>query len=173
MPLRNPSVPCNTDELKQRVSDMHKFYFKGLASDLSLAVQGAEYYAWAKQRADASRGAEVAQQGVCSLNQIYSHIPFDKLRGNADYYPLFAARNALKLADGNLKEALVETDSEIIKALAVSISGNLHIMADWGRVYRARINLIFDEIHAIEGNKNFKLEVIDTSGTNLGKLPRV
>ena len=175
MQLKKQPEVNNSDALKQRVTAMHRFYFKGMSSPASNILYHAESYAHAiekgqHRRQDAGFWAEDMAQCFFTIKGLYACIPFDSLRGNADYYPLFAGRNALKMAESKLEGALAAKEPAEVEVLINDLRGNLRLFRDWGLVYRARINAIFRQIHKIEGNRDFQIELVDIDRISWGNL---
>ena len=178
-PKKQPDAN-SAEALKQRLVAMHKFYFKGFDgfSGMQGVINAVGCYQDAKEGIlnfgkDGAFWANNAHRIFFRLNEFYAAIPFDRLRGNADFYPLFAANNALKMAEGKLSEALAENEPARIDARSQELEGLLCIIRDWGAVYRARINMLFEKIHKIEGNSDFELELIDINGKSWGKRSKI
>ena len=180
MQLKKQPEGNNADALKQRLVAMQRFYFKGI-----MGIDGAQgvlhavgFYQDTKEGAmpfgkDEKFWAEEAHKRFYHLKEIYSSIPFDQLRCNADYYPLFAASNALKMAESKLNEALAENAPERFEARNSALENIFHFFSDWGSVYKFRINALREKIQKIEGNSDFDPELIDINGKNWGKMSGV
>lgn len=176
MQLEKQPEGNNADALKQRLAAMHRFYLKGI-----MGVDGAQgvlsalgFYQNAKEGTlpfgkDEKFWAGDARERFFRLKELYSAIPLDRLRGNADYYPLFAASNALKMAESKLNEALAESEPARIEARHSELENLFVLFKDWGLVYTSRINVLFEKIHKREGNCDFELELIDINGKSWGK----
>ena len=170
----------NADALKQRVAAMHKFYFKGITgfSGTQGIANASDFYRDAQSGflaagKDEKFWADEVHARFFRLKKIYSAIPFAELHGNADYYPLFAANNALKMAERKMNDALAETEPARIEVRNKELVNLFILFMDWGAVYKERINMLFKKIHELEGNRDFELELIDINGKSWGKKSRL
>lgn len=165
--FRKPRNEGDAEALKQKVREMHPFYFKGMAAIVTHLFHSAEsypdYLGVGTGRIHPRKAEKARKEALHALEFIkekYAEIPFEKLGADEDYYPLFAARSTLALLEKETLGILSEKNPEKADARLQKIYGLSHLFRAWGAAYKGKVNAVFKRIHEIEKNDGFGLDLM-------------
>jgi len=141
-------------ELKEEANGLARFYFHSMGGVLR-AIWGFQ---------------ELLQRNICnheeasrdilpwleSIEGRYGSIPFDELRGNAAYYPLFIVKTMLpslrSAAEACIRGEKDENQITRLRLICCTIKS-------LGDIYRKKFNSTCEEINRLEGNDDFKIQI--------------
>jgi len=97
---------------------------------------------------------------LAEIEEHYAKLPFEQTDLNSDFAPLFVTDDILSYY-GNLIRGFLEKPTEKkLKEIYYSTS----TLADVGNVYRHNFKKRIDELRAIKGYEDFRVEIVDNKG---------
>ncbi len=94
------------------------------------------------------------------IQEFYSKIKFDELKGKKDFYPLFVVDNLLKKYKFSLDEVITEDKLDYSRDIERIGSAIVEV----GRLYQDNFDILLNKLRKHNSFKDFKVEIIDYNG---------
>jgi len=151
-------VEQSVEQLKARAELMGKYYFRGFGNFIQIVVANAQIYLlYPEDRVEVKKETLDAYS---LIEELYKKIPFEELKDNEDFKPIFSARDLLpeyKQALDSFFEAPTEEKENILDKLGIKILETVE-------PYRENFWGLTKKIRSISENENFYVKVIDWNG---------
>ena len=144
------------EEARQRAESLGRFYCKGFGNSINAATMEIEEYV-VNPRPEV---VESARGFILPINNFYSRIPFDSIKNDEVFFPLFVARDLLKDYNRHFEQALASRDSWIPEELRSQQSAIIHV----GRIYEESFYGALRRARSFPDGQDFRVRLEDTSG---------
>ena len=151
MPLES-----SLEDMKILALEMGSYYYKGLGTTLDGILSNVELYRL-RRRDDLK---PPTYKWLKEIEDLYSGIPFDKLNGRQEFYPLFIVKRLLP----KLKENLDIAFSDPSKSHELVVVSSVTTIADIGRLYDDTFKELLDKIRLVPEEKDFRVSLVDHKG---------
>jgi hypothetical protein len=159
------------ERLKQRAELLGRYYCKGLGACLCFVTDCIDGLMNHFDPDTAKKEIEDANFGFSKIKDFYSKIPFDELKTRNDevFFPLFIARDFLKLYEKNMEESFRLVPKQYIAANARNYNISINLV---GQIYREHFAKALKDVRHTSGGEKFRVRLVDLSGRvwNIGAI---
>jgi hypothetical protein len=144
------------EEMINEAEEMGKYYFKQFGNSLAAVVSIIGIYS----KKNKKEYYDSANEFFGELEDAYKTIPFEKLQGRENYYPLFVVDTLLKKYRKMMDEFFEEPgedEERRLYSLSCAIS-------ELGTLYRNCFMSLLKEIQSTPEGKDFKIKLKDFEG---------
>ena len=145
------------ERMKDNALEMSSYYYKGFGNTFHGIIANAELSLTEPDRKDLS---ENAYAWLNEIEQFYEKIPFEKLHGREEFYPLFVVKRLLPKFKETMDRVFVEKDKDAL----LDLQTDSWTIVNVGRLYWDSFQMALKYIRSDPEAKNFRVKITDYKG---------
>jgi len=150
-------INMELEKLKQRAERIGRYYCKGFGDCLGGVNGGLEAYL---KHPEELKHRDNGYRWLGKIFDFYSKIPFDELKNDEVFFPLFVVKRMLDVYKGKIDQVIETKNDKLFKDVA-NYSDSI---TEVGNLYRYSFRDALRDVREASGNDDFKVRVVDLEG---------